>query len=227
MGNTTHTEQERAQALAEKYGATSYRNRADTQNPAYGFTPAQLAALIAEVEQAASRAPVVAVPQDRASTLLARIRKEIDHAAINDHRMPPAFGKRIGDPCVKSAHLEATIGGWEKEAAAHQPPEAVHHMGDCENEVCQGCMPSMPPVTPEEFSHDIAEMLAAPVQLPEPDGLFSFGANDDKPTYHHGEKDKQWLNQLFDESVTGGPYRSEYAYSETKVRQLLAALPTK
>lgn len=58
----TQTEQERAQALAEKHGATSYRNRADTQNPAYGFTPIQLAALIAEVEQAARRAPAVPVP---------------------------------------------------------------------------------------------------------------------------------------------------------------------
>ena len=61
----THTtEQERAQDLAEKHGATSYRNRADTQNPAYGFTPIQLAALIAEVEQAARHAPAVPVPQE-------------------------------------------------------------------------------------------------------------------------------------------------------------------
>lgn len=56
----THTtEQERAHALAEKHGATSYRNRADTSNPAFGFTLGQLEALISEVEQAARRAPVV------------------------------------------------------------------------------------------------------------------------------------------------------------------------
>ena len=61
----THTtEQERAQDLAEKHGATSYRNRADTQNPAYGFTSIQLAALIAEVEQAARHAPAVPVLHD-------------------------------------------------------------------------------------------------------------------------------------------------------------------
>lgn len=49
----TSTEQERVQELAEKYGTTSYRNRADTQNPAYGFTAAQLTALIAEVKHTA------------------------------------------------------------------------------------------------------------------------------------------------------------------------------
>lgn len=44
--------QEQVIELAEKHGATSYRNRADTENPAYGFTGAQLEALISEVEQA-------------------------------------------------------------------------------------------------------------------------------------------------------------------------------
>lgn len=37
------------EGLARKHGATSYRNRADTQNPAYGFTPAGLLNLLAEV----------------------------------------------------------------------------------------------------------------------------------------------------------------------------------
>ena len=54
---TANTETERAHALAEKHGATSYRNRADTSNPAFGFTLGQLEALISEVEQAARRAP--------------------------------------------------------------------------------------------------------------------------------------------------------------------------
>lgn len=40
---------EQIEELARKHGATSYRNRADTQNPAYGFTPAGLLNLIAEV----------------------------------------------------------------------------------------------------------------------------------------------------------------------------------
>lgn len=40
---------EQLEELARKHGATSYRNRADTQNPAYGFTPAGLLNLLAEV----------------------------------------------------------------------------------------------------------------------------------------------------------------------------------
>lgn len=39
------------EALAKKHGATSYRNRADTQHPAFGFTPAQLLSLLAEVRK--------------------------------------------------------------------------------------------------------------------------------------------------------------------------------
>ena len=35
--------------LAKKHGALSYRNRADTQNPAFGFSEAGLASLLAEV----------------------------------------------------------------------------------------------------------------------------------------------------------------------------------
>lgn len=42
---------EQIEALAKKHGATSYRNRADTQHPAYGFTPTQLLNLLAEVRK--------------------------------------------------------------------------------------------------------------------------------------------------------------------------------
>ncbi len=37
------------EALAKRHGATSYRNRADTQHPAYGFTEGGLNGLIDEV----------------------------------------------------------------------------------------------------------------------------------------------------------------------------------
>ena len=37
------------EALAKRHGATSYRNRADTQHPAYGFTEDGLSGLIDEV----------------------------------------------------------------------------------------------------------------------------------------------------------------------------------
>ncbi len=39
------------EALAKKHGATSYRNRADTQNPAFGFSVAGLASLLAEARR--------------------------------------------------------------------------------------------------------------------------------------------------------------------------------
>lgn len=39
------------EALAKKHGALSYRNRADTQNPAFGFSEAGLASLLAEVRK--------------------------------------------------------------------------------------------------------------------------------------------------------------------------------
>ena len=39
------------EALAKRHGALSYRNRADTQNPAFGFTPAQLRSLVDEVRK--------------------------------------------------------------------------------------------------------------------------------------------------------------------------------
>ena len=39
------------EALAKRHGATSYRNRADTQNPAFGFSAAGLESLLAEVRK--------------------------------------------------------------------------------------------------------------------------------------------------------------------------------
>ncbi len=39
------------EALAKRHGALSYRNRADTQNPAFGFSVAGLESLLAEVRE--------------------------------------------------------------------------------------------------------------------------------------------------------------------------------
>ena len=39
------------EALAKRHGALSYRNRADTQNPAFGFSVAGLESLVAEVRK--------------------------------------------------------------------------------------------------------------------------------------------------------------------------------
>ena len=42
---------DKLEALAKRHGALSYRNRADTQNPAFGFSEAGLASLLAEVRK--------------------------------------------------------------------------------------------------------------------------------------------------------------------------------
>lgn len=68
---------------------------------------------------------------------------------------------------------------------------------------------------------------AAPVQLPEPCGIFNYGKDDRKPTYHHGDTDKEWLNKVLDDGVTGGPHRSEYAYTEQQVIDLLKSVGVK
>ena len=47
MGNTPSKAE--IEALVKRHGATSYRNRADTQHPAYGFTEDGLNGLIDEV----------------------------------------------------------------------------------------------------------------------------------------------------------------------------------
>ena len=39
------------EALAKRHGATIYRNRADPQNPAFGFSAARLESLLAEVRK--------------------------------------------------------------------------------------------------------------------------------------------------------------------------------
>lgn len=41
---------ENIEELAKRHGATSYRHRTDTANPAFGFTAAALQALIDEVQ---------------------------------------------------------------------------------------------------------------------------------------------------------------------------------
>lgn len=51
------------EALVKRHGATSYRNRADTQHPAYGFTEGGLNGLIDEVlAKWGSPQPVVREP---------------------------------------------------------------------------------------------------------------------------------------------------------------------
>ena len=160
----THTtEQERAQDLAEKHGATSYRNRADTQNPAYGFTPIQLAALIAEVEQAARHAPAVPVLHDaeklrQVNFMLDRLLECADAVKEDYARAKQMMGRGLEKHCVQSAmEISHSIKQRLEDvkrllAAAPQPPETAQL--DDTNVV------DMPQAV------DLKEV--APVQMPEP-----------------------------------------------------------
>ena len=78
------------EALAKKHGATSYRNRADTQHPAYGFTPSQLLNLLAEFTAEARKQDealiwqmrnALALPCDRWNAKQSRIVREAIDAA--------------------------------------------------------------------------------------------------------------------------------------------------
>lgn len=186
----THTtEQERAQALAEKHGATSYRNRADTQNPAYGFTPIQLAALIAEVEQAARRAPAVPQFSQVAQKKLDYLLEAAEAVFEADKRMwlsGPTYADLHEDDKQRCRAMAAAA-----LAAAPQPPEAAPvpqgwKLVPIEPSVEQinaahakgffrqlaiplyDAMLAVAPQPPEAQASVSNGTLAAPVQLPEP-----------------------------------------------------------
>ena len=80
--------------LARKHGALSYRNRADTQNPAFGFSVAGLESLLAEVrkqDEALIRILVDALGV--ATTPLAKDRQEVLRAIT-------AGRARLEQPCA-------------------------------------------------------------------------------------------------------------------------------
>ena len=74
------------EALAKRHGALSYRNRADTQNPAFGFSVAGLESLLAEVrkedtELIRQMRDALALPCDRWNATQSRIVREAIDAA--------------------------------------------------------------------------------------------------------------------------------------------------
>lgn len=73
------------EALVKRHGATSYRNRADTQHPAYGFTEDGLNGLIDEVlAKWGAPQPVVREPltQEQAESLLWKYGYDPDDAQM-------------------------------------------------------------------------------------------------------------------------------------------------
>ena len=61
----TSEEMSAVEALAKKYGALSYRNRADTTNPAFGFTAEGLHKLLAEIQRQPEEGVVKALAECR------------------------------------------------------------------------------------------------------------------------------------------------------------------
>jgi prophage tail gpP-like protein len=49
------------------------------------------------------------VRADERERCIAKIQRELDHAAINDHRLEPSFGKQRGDPAVRASSIEAAL----------------------------------------------------------------------------------------------------------------------
>lgn len=133
---THHTDAERAHALAEKHGKTSYRNRADTSNPAFGFTLGQLEALISEVEQAARHAPAAPVPQgwiDPNDKTQKQYLPHIGERVLFKHDGRVYLGKHTGGSFKAEYPFGKTFCTWDckwmypsaLDAAAPQPPEAA------------------------------------------------------------------------------------------------------
>ena len=71
------------EALAKRHGALSYRNRADTQNPAFGFSVAGLESLLAEVRK-------------RDEALIRQLVEALEGYRRNYNYTPPGDAERAG-----------------------------------------------------------------------------------------------------------------------------------
>lgn len=79
------------EALVKRHGATSYRNRADTQHPAYGFTEDGLNGLIDEVlAKWGTPQPVVREPltQEQVSEIADAAHRECDRLVSSGQCAP-------------------------------------------------------------------------------------------------------------------------------------------
>lgn len=200
---THHTDAERAEPIKMQAGDDLHLTMLMAShglNFVTGKDREQLLAWGRDVWQAARSAPAVPVPQGWLSEVQGFLTAAADGSMSRNNQ----------------EQLAAEL--LQQLAAAPQPPEAAPHIGDCENKVCTGCMPSMPPVTPEEFSRDIAEMVAAPVKLPEPAIPGSQGVccgNFTTGGYYMGQHEQVCCGCPDDAHP---PY-----YTEQQVRDLLAA----
>lgn len=82
--------------LVKRHGATSYRNRADTQHPAYGFTPSGLLNLLAEVTAEVRKQDAELIRQMLDALERCTKHDDSDYAAITAARA------RLGDEPTKA-----------------------------------------------------------------------------------------------------------------------------
>ena len=107
------------EALVKRHGATSYRNRADTQHPAYGFTEDGLNGLIDEVlAKWGTPQPVVREPSEDLYWRLHSLSKILEGSGVID----------------ESQHLDAysTILDAMAFVRTPQPAPDCHHRPPCD-----------------------------------------------------------------------------------------------
>lgn len=96
--------------LAQSHGATSYRNRADTQNPAYGFTEAGLVAFVQDL-LAGKCLQQIAEPASDLQQLIAEInthmRAEWDARRLPAVCWPTDLARRVRDAAAGAAPVQA------------------------------------------------------------------------------------------------------------------------
>ena len=73
-----------------------------------GFMPTVLNHWLAELERLVELVTKKTVEAER-QAFIEKIQAEIDHAAINDTRLAPSFGKREGALAVRIGALEAAL----------------------------------------------------------------------------------------------------------------------
>ena len=108
---------EELEALARKHGATSYRNRADTQHPAYGFTEDGLRSLLADV--LAKRGQPAGATEE-----VENLRKALVYAAFALHGTPQ-YMLAQGITLIDGDTVRVSRDGWTVEASDNPHPQPV------------------------------------------------------------------------------------------------------
>ena len=97
------------EALVKRHGATSYRNRADTQHPAYGFTEDGLNGLIDEVLAKWGTPPAVAGEPVAWLDPWSSTKVTTDYDAYGKHGIPLVRQQPVGREPLTHAQAKALV----------------------------------------------------------------------------------------------------------------------